>query len=46
VARPTILGFVLFVVGLRRVGPQVAAILSTFEPVGTIVLAMILLGST
>jgi len=44
VAGPTILGFVLFVVGLRRVGPQVAAILSTFEPVGTIVLAMILLG--
>ena len=44
VAGPTVLGFALFVVGLRRVGPQSAAILSTFEPVGTIVLAMIVLG--
>jgi drug/metabolite transporter (DMT)-like permease len=44
VAGPTLLGFVLFVAGLRRVGPQVAAILSTFEPVGTIVLALIVLG--
>jgi drug/metabolite transporter (DMT)-like permease len=44
VAGPTVLGFALFVVGLRRVGPQTAAILSTFEPVGTIVLAMIVLG--
>ena len=44
VAGPTLLGFILFVVGLKRVGPQVAAILSTFEPVGTIVLALIVLG--
>jgi drug/metabolite transporter (DMT)-like permease len=41
---PTILGFALFVAGMRRTGPQVAAILSTFEPVGTLVLAAILLG--
>ena len=40
----TILGFVLFVVGLKRVGPEVAAILSTFEPLGTLVLAFVILG--
>ncbi len=40
----TVLGFVLFVVGLKRVGPQVASILSTFEPLGTLVLAVVLLG--
>lgn len=40
----TVLGFVLFVVGLKRVGPQTTAILSTFEPLGTLLLAAILLG--
>jgi drug/metabolite transporter (DMT)-like permease len=40
----TILGFVFFVVGLKRVGPQSAAILGTFEPVGTLFLAMLFLG--
>ena len=41
---PTILGFGLFVAGMRRTGPQVAAILSTFEPVGTLLLAAVFLG--
>ncbi len=31
-------------VGLKRVGPEVAAILSTFEPLGTLVLAFVILG--
>ena len=41
---PTILGFALFVAGMRRTGPQIAAILSTFEPVGTLFLAAVFLG--
>jgi drug/metabolite transporter (DMT)-like permease len=41
---PTILGFALFVAGMRRTGPQIASILSTFEPVGTLVLAALVLG--
>jgi drug/metabolite transporter (DMT)-like permease len=41
---PTILGFLMFVAGLKRTGPQVAAILSTFEPLGTLILAVLLLG--
>jgi drug/metabolite transporter (DMT)-like permease len=41
---PTILGFALFVAGMRRTGPQVASILSTFEPVGTLFLAAVFLG--
>jgi drug/metabolite transporter (DMT)-like permease len=41
---PTILGFSLFVAGMRRTGPQIAAILSTFEPVGTLFLAAVFLG--
>jgi len=41
---PTILGFALFVAGMRRTGPQVASILSTFEPVGTLLLAAAFLG--
>ena len=40
----TVLGFVLFVVGLKRVGPQTTSILSTFEPLGTLLLAAVLLG--
>jgi drug/metabolite transporter (DMT)-like permease len=40
----TILGFVLFVAGMKRVGPQVASILSTFEPLGTLLLAAAILG--
>jgi drug/metabolite transporter (DMT)-like permease len=40
----TVLGFVLFIAGLKRVGPQVTAILSTFEPLGTLMLAAALLG--
>lgn len=40
----TVLGFVLFVLGLKRVGPQTTSILSTFEPLGTLLLAAILLG--
>ena len=41
---PTLGGITLFVIGMRRIGPQIASILSTFEPVGTLVLAAILLG--
>jgi drug/metabolite transporter (DMT)-like permease len=44
VIAPTILGFALFVAGMRRTGPQIAAILSTFEPVGTLGLAALFLG--
>lgn len=40
----TIIGFVLLVVGIRRVGPQVTSVLSTFEPVGALLLAALLLG--
>ncbi len=40
----TLVGFVLFVAGLKRVGPQTAAILSTFEPLGTLLLAAVTLG--
>ena len=40
----TVFGFVLFVAGLKRVGPQVASVLGTFEPLGTLLLAAILLG--
>ena len=39
-----VFGFVLFVAGLKRVGPQAASVLSTFEPIGTILLAAIVLG--
>jgi len=44
VLAPTILGMALFVAGMRRTGAQVASILSTFEPVGTLFLAAIFLG--
>jgi len=40
----TVVGLVLFVAGLNRVGPQVASILSTFEPLGALLLARLLLG--
>jgi drug/metabolite transporter (DMT)-like permease len=40
---PTLGGFTLFVIGMQRTGPQVAAILSNFEPVGTLALAAVLL---
>lgn len=46
VAMSTIFGFSLFVAGMKRTGPQVAAILSTFEPLGTILLAALLLGES
>jgi drug/metabolite transporter (DMT)-like permease len=39
----TVAGFWLFVAGLQRVGPQTASILSTFEPVGTLLLAAVVL---
>lgn len=39
----TVFGFVLFLAGLKRVGPQVASVLSTFEPLGTLLLASLLL---
>ena len=40
----TVFGFVLFVAGLKRVGPQAASVLSTFEPLGTLLLAAVFLG--
>ncbi|MFQ5878036.1 MAG: DMT family transporter [Acidobacteriota bacterium] len=40
----TLMSFVLFINGLKRVGPQVASILSTFEPLGTLLIAAIVLG--
>jgi len=40
----TVFGLVLFVAGLKRVGPQVAAVLSTFEPIGALLLAALFLG--
>jgi len=40
----TIIGFVLLVIGIRRVGPQVTSVLSTFEPVGALLLAAVCLG--
>jgi drug/metabolite transporter (DMT)-like permease len=40
----TIVGFVLLVIGMRRVGPQVTSVLSTFEPLGTLLLAAMMLG--
>jgi drug/metabolite transporter (DMT)-like permease len=40
----TVAGFWLFVAGLQRVGPQTTSILSTFEPVGTLLLAALTLG--
>jgi len=35
-----------FILGLRLVGPSRAAILSTFEPVSTVLLAVIILGES
>ncbi|MCZ6696482.1 MAG: EamA family transporter [Acidobacteria bacterium] len=40
----TLISFVLFIAGLKRVGAQVAVILNTFEPVGAVILAAIILG--
>lgn len=40
----TVLAVALFFAGLRRVGPTAAAILSTLEPVVTVVLALIVFG--
>jgi len=40
----TVFGFVLYVSGLKRVGAQAASILSTFEPLGALLLAGLLLG--
>ncbi len=39
-----IVGFVLLVIGIRRIGPQSTSILSTFEPLGTLLLAGAFLG--
>jgi drug/metabolite transporter (DMT)-like permease len=40
----TLFGFTFFVIGMRRTGSQVASVLSTFEPVGTLLLAAVVLG--
>jgi drug/metabolite transporter (DMT)-like permease len=42
----TVGAIVLFFAGLRRVGPSTAAILSTLEPVVTVVLAFIVFGES
>jgi drug/metabolite transporter (DMT)-like permease len=42
----TVAAISLFLAGLRRVGPTTAAILSTVEPVVTVVLAFIVFGET
>ncbi len=39
----TLLSFLLFIAGLKRVGPHVASILNTFEPIGTVAIAGFLL---
>ena len=40
----TVVGIVTFLAGLRRIGPATASMLSTFEPVVTVSLAVIALG--
>ena len=40
----TVIAIALFFAGLRRVGPTTASILSTFEPVVTVTLAMLVFG--
>lgn len=40
----SIIGFVLLVIGIGRVGPQITSVLSTFEPVGALLLAALFLG--
>ena len=42
----TTIPVVTFILGLRLVGPSRAAILSTFEPASTVLLAVIILGET
>lgn len=42
----TVLAFVTFFAGLKRIGPTTTSTLSTFEPVVAIVLAAIVLGET
>ena len=43
---PTAVPILAFIAGLRLLGPSRAAILSTFEPATTVVLAVIILGET
>lgn len=42
----TVIAMVTFFAGLKRVGPSVASILSTMEPVVTVALAWLILGET
>ena len=42
----TVLAFVTFFAGLKRIGPTTASTLSTFEPIVAVVLAAIVLGET
>ena len=42
----TVLAFVTFFAGLKRIGPTGASTLSTFEPIVAVVLAAIVLGET
>jgi drug/metabolite transporter (DMT)-like permease len=42
----TVLAFVTFFAGLRRIGPTTASTLSTFEPIVAVALAAVVLGET
>jgi drug/metabolite transporter (DMT)-like permease len=42
----TVIAMLTFFAGLKRVGPSVASILSTMEPVVTVALAWLILGET
>ena len=42
----TVLAFVTFFAGLKRIGPTTASTISTFEPIVAVVLAAIVLGET
>ncbi|HEV2579525.1 MAG TPA: DMT family transporter, partial [Ktedonobacteraceae bacterium] len=42
----TVLAFVTFFAGLKRIGPTTASTLSTFEPIVAVALAAVVLGET
>ena len=43
---PTIIGIIFFFAGLKKIGPTNAAIISTLEPVITVILSILLLGES
>jgi drug/metabolite transporter (DMT)-like permease len=42
----TVVAIITFFAGLERIGPTNASVLSTFEPVTTVVLAAVFMGET